>query len=93
MEYIEKNYKTNIKNDELASLCRLSVVYFRKLFTEVTGTSPIAYIQETRIKKAKEMLKSDYNSIAEISKSLGYSNIYHFSREFKKHVGIPPSKY
>lgn len=93
LDYIAKNYNTDIKNDDLARLTGISTVYFRKLFTEVVGTSPITYIHELRIKKAKEMLKSDYSSIAEIAQSLGYLNIYDFSRAFKKHVGISPSKY
>lgn len=48
------------------------------------GTSPIAYVHELRIKKAKEILKSDYGTISEIAKSPGYLNIYDFSRDFKK---------
>jgi AraC-like DNA-binding protein len=93
LEYIAKNYTDNIKNDVLANLCNLSTVYFRKLFTEITSTSPIAYVHELRIKKAKEMLKSDYGSITDIAQSLGYLNIYDFSRAFKKHTGVSPSKY
>lgn len=93
LDYIAKNYNTDIKNDELARITGLSTVYFRKLFTEVTGTSPISYVHELRMKKAKEMLKSDYGSISDIAESLGYLNIYDFSRTFKKHTGIPPSKY
>lgn len=93
VEYIAKNYNKKIENNELAQLTGLSTVYFRKLFTEVMGTSPIAYVHELRIKKAKEILKSDYGSISEIAKSLGYLNIYDFSRDFKKHTGISPSKY
>lgn len=93
INYIAKNYNKDIRNDELAQITGLSTVYFRKLFTEVFGISPIAYVNELRIKKAKEMLKSDYGSISEIAESLGYLNIYDFSRTFKKHVGISPSKY
>ncbi len=93
LEYIAKNYNNNIRNDALASLCNLSTVYFRKLFVEITGTSPISYVHELRIKKAKEMLKSDYGSITDIAQSLGYINIYDFSRTFKKHTGSSPSKY
>ena len=93
LDYIAKNYNTNIKNEDLARLTGLSTVYFRKLFTEILGTSPISYINELRIKKAKEMLKSDYTSITDIAQSLGYLNIYDFSRVFKKYTGTPPSKY
>ncbi len=93
LDYIAKNYNTDIKNDDLAQLTGLSTVYFRKLFTDVVGTSPITYIHELRIKKAKEMLKSDYGSITDIAESLGYLNIYDFSRTFKKYTGVSPSKY
>ena len=93
IEYIAKNYNKNIKNDELANISGLSTVYFRKLFTQIYGTSPIAYIQNLRIKKAKEMLKSDYGNITDIALSLGFANVYEFSRTFKKVTGIPPSKY
>ena len=93
LDYIAKNYNTDIRNDDLAQLTGLSTVYFRKLFTDVVGTSPITYIHELRIKKAKEMLKSDYGSITDIAYSLGYLSIYDFSRKFKKYTGVPPSKY
>lgn len=93
LEYIAKHYDTQITNDELAELTGLSCVYFRKLFGEVIGESPIAYAHSLRIKKACEMLKSDFGSIADVAQTLGYSNIYDFSRDFKKHTGKPPSKY
>lgn len=93
INYIAENYKENIKNDDLARICGLSTVYFRKLFTSVTGVSPITYLHELKIKKAKEMLRGDYGSITDIAESLGYLNIYDFSRDFKKHTGVSPSKY
>lgn len=93
VSYIAKNYNINTTNDTLAGLTGLSTVYFRKLFTEVFGVSPIFYIHELRIKKAKEMLRSDFGSITDIAESLGYLNIYDFSRAFKKHVGMSPSQY
>ena len=93
ISYILENYTKKIKNDDLSKLCGISTVYFRKIFKHAYGTTPIAYIREIKIKKAKEMLRSDYGSIDEISKSLGYNNIYDFSRDFKKHTGIAPSKY
>lgn len=93
VEYILNNYNLPMKNDDLAKLTGLSTIYFRKLFTEIFGLSPIAYVHKLRIKKAKEMLKSDYGSIEEIALTLGYANLYDFSRTFKKHIGIPPTTF
>ena len=93
IDYISKNYNKDIKNDDLAEITGLSTVYFRKLFTEVYGVSPMSFVKNVRIRKAKEMLRSDYGSITDIAVSLGYSNIYDFSRDFKKHVGVSPTKY
>ena len=93
MDYIAKNYTKKIKNDELSALTGLSTDYFRKIFFQTYGTSPIEYINRLRIKKAQEMLISDYKSITDIANSLGYENIYDFSRSFKKYAGISPSKY
>ena len=91
IEYISQNYNTKLSNDELAALTGLSTVYFRKLFTQIMGVSPMAYVHELRTAKAKEMLRSDYGTLADIAQSLGYSNLFDFSRDFKKHTGISPS--
>ena len=88
-----QNYNIKIRNDELAALTGVSTVYFRKLFTEVMGQSPIDYIQSLRIQKAKEMLQSDYGSITDVASALGYQSIYDFSRAFKKRVGMSPIQY
>ena len=87
------HYTKRIRNDELASVTGLSTVYFRKLFKDVMGISPMRYVQSVRMGKAEKMLNSDYSSITDIAYSLGYNNVYEFSRDFKKYAGISPSKY
>lgn len=93
VEYIRANFTKSIKNEDLSKLCGISTVYFRKLFFEVYGISPINYIHKLRIKKAKEMLRSDYSNITDIALMLGYNSIFEFSKDFKKHTGVPPTKY
>ncbi|MBQ8408750.1 MAG: helix-turn-helix transcriptional regulator [Clostridia bacterium] len=93
IDYISQHYNENITNDTLATVAGMSTVYFRKLFTSVIGVSPITYARRLRIEKAKEMLKSDYGTLSDVALSLGYSSLYDFSRDFKKHTGIAPSKY
>ena len=93
LEYVARNYNKNITNDRLAAMTGLSTVYFRRLFTEVTGVSPMAYARQLRIEKAKQLLRSDYGTLTDLALSLGYASLYDFSRDFKKHTGVPPSAY
>lgn len=93
LEYVARNYSKNITNDQLAAMTGLSTVYFRRLFTEVTGVSPMVYARRLRIEKAKQLLRSDYGTLTDLALSLGYGSLYDFSRDFKKHTGVAPSHY
>lgn len=93
VEYISQHYQEKLSNEELAALTGLSTVYFRKLFTRSMGASPIAYIHALRITKAKEMLQSDHGTLSDIARSLGYPSLYDFSRDFKKHAGVSPTRF
>ena len=94
IKYISENYfDGNITNTSLAELCGISTVYFRKTFKSVYGISPIKYLHDFRIKKAKAILLSDYESIEQVALSVGYNSIYHFSKMFKTYTGTNPSEY
>ncbi len=93
IEYIAENCNKSIRNEELAAVTGLSTVYFRKLFKEVMGISPIRYIKSVKMKKAQKMLQSDYSGISDVAYSLGYNNVYEFSKDFKKHMGVSPLNY
>lgn len=82
-----------ITNDRLAERCGISTVYFRKLFESVYGVSPIKYLHHLRTAKARSMLESDYGSIGQIAESVGYRNLYHFSKMFRIYNGVSPSEY
>ena len=93
IEYVSTHYNERLTNERLAEAAGMSVVYFRKLFKEVTGVSPITYLHRFKIERAKEMLRSDYGALSDIATSLGYPSLYDFSRDFKKHTGVCPSRY
>jgi AraC-like DNA-binding protein len=79
---------------EIAKECGVSECYFRRLFQEYSGESPINFRQKHRIEKAKQLLLSDeHYSVGEIAEELGFSDIYHFSKTFKKFCGISPNKF
>ena len=93
LDYIAHNYYKDVSNDDLAALCDMSTVYFRKLFTDIMGSSPVNYIHKIRMEKAKEMLGIENTKISDIAMTVGYSSVYHFSKMFKKYVGVSPSSY
>lgn len=94
VNYISDNYfDCNITNDFLADICGISTVYFRKSFEKAYGISPIRFLHNFRINKAKSILKSDFESISQVAESVGYTSIYHFSKMFKLYTGMSPSEY
>ncbi|MEE1042764.1 MAG: AraC family transcriptional regulator [Clostridia bacterium] len=94
IDFMEEHYyDCDIKNDDLAKISNISTVYFRKIFTNLYGVSPIHYLEIRKIEKAKELLNSDELSITEIAVASGFKDIYHFCRVFKKLTGFSPSNY
>jgi AraC-like DNA-binding protein len=93
IEYINKNYKLEINYEELAKLCMFSPSHFRKIFVKEMGVPPTTYRENIRCDVAKGMLISDLFTVTEIAEELGYCDIYHFSKEFKKRTGYSPSVY
>ena len=91
IELMENSSEKTI--DEIAQICGVSEGYFRKLFREYSGVNPIEFRQKHRIEKAKQLLLLDTHSIGEIADELHFSDIYHFSKTFKKITGISPQKY
>ncbi len=95
VRYLEDHYAdAGLTNQILAEQAMISEVYFRRVFKENFGVSPKQYIQDLRIAKAKNLLKSNvYSSIATVAEEVGFSNIYQFSTAFKKATGYTPTRY
>ena len=94
MKYIEENFADPaLNNADLASRCRISEVYFRRLFLERYKTTPKQFVIDMRINRAKQLLSEGCLKIAVISEKCGFSNPYHFCRTFKRQVGLTPTEY
>lgn len=93
IEFIHSNYRNNFTFGELSQYCSLSPSYLRSIFLKETGTTPIEYRTELRLNMAIEMLESGHFNISEIARDLGFCDIYHFSKCFKKHKGVSPKNY
>lgn len=93
LDYLDKNYMTNISLDDISKNFYVSSVYISKIFKERMGESPINYLIHLRLSKSIDLLKNSTLSIKEIADSVGYKDAYYFSKLFKKYYGISPSKY
>lgn len=91
IELLESNSDKTL--EEIAKICGVSEGYFRKLFKQYSGETPVDFRQKYRIEKAKQLLLLDTHSIGEIAEELHFSDIYHFSKTFKKLTGVSPKSY
>jgi YesN/AraC family two-component response regulator len=94
INYLNENYEHKISLEQIAHNMYLSPVYISKIFKEETGESPINYLIKIRLEKAKDiLLNSDNGCIKNIANQVGYDDVYHFSKLFKKYYGISPLYY
>ena len=92
--YIEEHFlQESISCDKLATLCGIHYSYLERLFREKFNTSPKKYIIQLKMKYACSLLESGKYSITQVADALSYSDLYFFSRQFKKYVGTTPSDY
>ncbi len=88
-----ENIHKNIDIKGIAANLGISYSLFRKTFKEYTGYAPAQYMQELKIRKAKELLAETNNSVKEISYELNFSSYEYFLSFFKKRVGHTPMEY
>lgn len=94
MEYMEQHYSEKLSLDQVAQTMYLSPFYLSRLFKHETGDTPMNYLIRVRMRRAGELLRTQkHTSIQDVARCVGYEDAYHFSKAFKKHYGMPPSKY
>ncbi len=70
--------------------------YLRKLFQKEMGLTPLKYMIDLRMKRAKSMLAAAWTreySVAEVAENCGFSDALYFSRVFKKYYGCSPTEF
>ena len=74
------------------SLSHISAAYFRRRFFKLYEMSPLRFVNECRINRAKELLKSGL-AASEIARKIGFTNEKYFYAVFRKYVGLTPSEW
>ena len=91
--YIDNHLYQNIHVSDLAEQMCLSSDHFTRIFKQVSGMSPIQYIQAKRIERAQTLLLASRLSIKEIAETVGIPNLSQFSKLFTKETGHSPREY
>ena len=79
--------------ESLAETCCMSRSKFANLFNQIIGETPLAYLQQHRLRLASQLLKQGQLSIQQIAHQVGYSSETAFSQAFKKQFEMSPSLY
>jgi AraC-like DNA-binding protein len=93
LHYIQENLTEKIIVDTLCRKAYLSRNAFFKLFKEQFGVTPLEYINNERIKLAKQLLANQRQSVTQVSLQCGFSDVNYFVRLFRKTEGITPGAY
>jgi AraC family transcriptional regulator len=89
-DFIEANLDHDLELAEIAEAAELSPYHFARSFKQTTGVTPIQFLMQRRIERAKQLLAGSELPLAEIALSVGFKNQSHFSTLFRKFTEITP---
>lgn len=93
MKYIDENYAKNLHLDDLCRVSMVSKTYFCYLFKLMAKQTYSEYLQNVRLQHAMEKLEKTDDSITQICFDVGFNDSTHFSRTFKKALGVSARAY
>ncbi|MBH5320196.1 AraC family transcriptional regulator [Paenibacillus sp. GSMTC-2017] len=93
IDYMDAHYMEGITVSDVVSLAGVHRSHCYTELQRVLGISPQQYLIKLRMKKALELLQVEKYTVTEISLSLGYKDVYSFSRSFGNYYGMPPTHF
>lgn len=89
---IQRDHAERLSVGILAKEAGMSSSLFHRSFRAATGITPLQYLKEFRLNRAKSLIALQQVSVTEAALGVGYANAAHFSRDFKRYFGLPPSR-
>jgi AraC-like DNA-binding protein len=91
-DYLDAYYGRDITLGDLAAVAEFSPYHLLRTFRSSVGLTPHAYLIQIRIEQGKRLLRTG-NSISDVSASTGFTDQSHFTRHFKRIMGVTPGQY
>jgi len=92
-EYVAEHLDSTLTIPHLAKIAGLSASRFAHLFREQMSCPPLAYLDQLRMERARDLLACTARPIAEIAREVGYPDPFYFSRRFKRATSVSPRDY
>ncbi|MGN0729839.1 AraC family transcriptional regulator [Treponema sp.] len=93
LEFIKKNYGNDITLEQLSTAAGFSPKYFCRVFKEMTGKSPVEYLNWFRISRSCSFLRETNEKLPDIAKKCGFKDFSYFIKIFHRYKGMTPLKY
>ncbi|GAA3406808.1 AraC family transcriptional regulator [Paenibacillus hodogayensis] len=90
LDFIHAYYGEKISVEDVAKYVRLHRTYLSKIFTKEVGMPPSRYLAKMRLDRGKQLLLDSSLTVTEIALSVGYPDIYSFTRAFTRSFGVSP---
>jgi AraC-like DNA-binding protein len=90
MKFIRENYAEKLRVEEVARRVAMSPSHFAHRFQAVARISPMRYLRQVRLERARERLIGGAR-VSEVAMGVGFESPAHFTREFKRRFGVSPS--
>lgn len=91
--YVEENYTQKITLKKVAEIFEINESYLSRMFKSETGKNLIYYVNEQKMRKARELLCNPKIMIKEAATAVGIDDQFYFNKLFKKFYGISPSEF
>jgi AraC-like DNA-binding protein len=92
IQRLRSKYRSPLRVPDLARVAGMSASSFHEHFKAVTGTTPLQFQKDLRLIEAKTLLKEQRATVSDVAFAVGYESPTHFSRDYSRKFGLPPSR-
>ena len=93
LRFIDEHLADNIGLEDMARCVNYSATHFLRIFNRTFGTSPHQFVVQSRIERAKWLLRGDRHSLADVASACGFTDQSHFTAAFARRTGSTPGRW